>query len=158
MKLFIDPQFWVAVSFLICMGALAKVMVRRMLTFIDNHVYQREQLLLTLKEEEKTFGVLLKQEQQRALAVEEERKVIKKKLKDEISALRHAMEDRIQQDINTFEQTYEKLNQNMIADFEHHLHATLVHNIMEGTREILRQPSMQKHQHKIVARHLKTLQ
>ena len=157
MKLFIDPQFWVAVSFLICMGVLAKVMVRRVLAFLDRHAQQREQVLLTLKGEEKTFGILLKQEQQRALAVEEERKAIQKKLKDEIEALQSSTENRMDHDTKAFEKTYEKLHQNMMADFEHHLHATLVHNIMEGTREILRQPSMEKHQHKIVARHLKTV-
>jgi hypothetical protein len=158
MTLFIDPQFWVVTSFLICMGVLGKVMVRRVVTFIDHHMHQREKLLQTLKEEEIFFGVLLKQEKQRALAVAEERKLIKHKLKEQVSSLRRSMQDRVRRDIKTFEQSYEKLHQSMIEDFEHHLQTTVVHNIIEGTREVLRQPSMQKHQHKIVARHLKTLQ
>ena len=158
MKLFTDPQFWVSVSFLICMGVLAKVMFRRFVSYVDQHIHHRQEVLQTLREEEKASAALLKQEQQRALVVAEERKVIKQNLKTEISSLGSAMQDHIKRDIKIFEKHYAKLQESMIEEFEHTLQTKLVHNIIEGTREILRQPAMQKHQHKIVARHLKTLQ
>ena len=158
MKLFIDPQFWVSVSFLLCMGILAKVMCRRFLAYIDQHMQHRRQLLSTLAEEEKNCRILLKQEKQRSLSVKEERKLIKQKLKEETSALRTSMQNQTKHNLKLFEQQYKKLCQGMVEEFETHLQATLVQNILEGTRTAMRQPAMRKHQSKIVARHLKTLQ
>jgi hypothetical protein len=140
------------------MGVLAKVMLRRMVVYIDQHINQRQKLLQALRDEEKTFSTLLKQERQRAIVVAEERKIIKQKMKEEISALRSGMQDRVKHDIKMFEQSYAKLHQSMIEDFDYHLQTKVVQNIIEGTCIVMRQPSMQKYQHKIVARHLKTLQ
>lgn len=157
MKLFIDPEFWLSISFVICMAVLAKVLLRRVLVSIDQHMHQRQELLATLRQEEKALQSLLKQEKHRALAVAEERKVIKQQLKAQISVLRSSMQDRVKQSIKMFEENYERLRQNMIGDFDYHLQTTVIQHVIEGTREVMKQPSMQKTQQKHIIRQLKNL-
>lgn len=137
MTIFYDPQFWVTISFLICVFTIGFLFLKKCLTYLDDKLQYRQNLLKTLEKEEAFHHHLLEQEKQKALNISTERKLIKQQLKHQMNVLRRSMQKRTQVSIKEFEHHYAYLQKNIREEFLQKLRTDIIDHIIAGTIESL---------------------